>query len=120
MSFFLFYEEIQGKEEELEKIIQPWQEEKYSFFRQLKEILEEKKEEYLAKEFLWNREKYHPENLKEFSRIVFFDIPSFPRIFQELFSLLEKDFDLEFVLQVSKEDFDEEHYMLRQVSPVFF
>lgn len=118
--FFLFYEEIQGKEEELEKIIQPWQEEKYSFFRQLKERLEEKKEEYLAKEFLWNREKYHPENLKEFSRIVFFDIPSFPRIFQELFSLLEKDFALEFVLQVSKEDFDEEHYMLRQVSPVFF
>jgi len=115
--FFMFYEKIQGKEEELEKMISPWQKEKYHFFKQLKETLEEKQGKYLFKEFAWNKERYSPQNLHRFSKIVFFDIPSFPNIYKTLLPLLQENFDLEFVLQLSKEDFEEEKLTLRQVSP---
>ncbi|WP_252827654.1 hypothetical protein [Fusobacterium necrophorum] len=115
--FFMLYEEIQGKEAELETMISPWQKEKYSFFKELKERLEEKQDKYLLKEFAWTKERYSPQNLDHFSKIVFFDIPSFPNLCKTLLPLLQEDFDLEFVLQVSREDFEEEKLMLRQVSP---
>src|SRR3712207_4423908 len=115
--FFIFYEEIQEKEEQLEKMIRPWQKEKYSFFKCLKENLNIREEKYLPKEFTWTLNNYHPEHLKHFSKVVFFDIPSFPNVFRKTLPFLQENFDLEFVLQISKEDFDEENLKLRQVSP---
>ncbi|MDY6172082.1 MAG: PD-(D/E)XK nuclease family protein [Fusobacterium necrophorum] len=115
--FFMLYEEIQGKEAELETMISAWQKEKYNFFKELKERLEKKQGKYLLKEFAWTKERYSPQNLHHFSKIVFFDIPSFPNRCKTLLPLLQEDFDLEFVLQVPREDFEEEKLMLRQVSP---
>lgn len=75
----MLYEEIQEKEAELETMISPWQK-KIQFFKELKERLEKKQDKYLLKEFAWTKERYSPQNLHHFSKIVFLIFPLSPTV----------------------------------------
>lgn len=116
--FFQFYEECMGLESKVEELILPWQQEKFFFFQELKIAFDEKneRENSIPKEWLYQKEYYHSYFAKTFSKIVFFDIIDFPRSFLEILPLLQKDCELEFVLQVCEGDFEEEKLFLRNCS----
>lgn len=116
--FFSFYEEYIGMEESIEENILLWQREKFLFFQKMKTAFDEKleREQSIPKDWLYRKEYYDSYYAKTFTRIVFLDIISFSRAFLEISNLLEKDCKLEFVLQMRREDFEEERLKLRQCS----
>ncbi len=116
--FFEFFTYI-SDEKMLKKLnLSKWQKEKIEIFYQIKKDFDENLSEnnFLPLDWLYSLENLNLFYLKKFKKIIFYDIVDFPHNFLEVLLEISKHLEIEIVLQMKKEDFDEKNLKLKDVS----
>lgn len=116
--FFEFFSYIKD-EKTLENLnLSKWQKEKTEIFYQIKESFDKNLNEhnFLPLDWLYSKENLNFFYLKNFKKIIFYDIVDFPYDFSEIISEISKYLKVEIVLQLKKEDFDEKNLKLKDMN----
>lgn len=116
--FFQFFTYIRD-EKTLENLnLSKWQKEKIELFYSIKKEFDKNLNEnnFLPLDWLYTKENLHLFYLKNFKKIIFYDIIDFPDNFSEILSEISKYLKVEIVLQLKKEDFDEKILKLKDIT----
>ena len=118
--FFKYYKELYSVMNEKPVGLQEWQQEYIERFEILKErydkFLEEN--EFIPSDWIENIENYTDDYIKKFKRIIFVDIPYFNPLMREVIKRIENICDINIMMQIPKEDYNEELLKIDKVSLV--
>lgn len=115
--FFKYYTEknraICKKNIDLEE----WQKQFFDSFDRIKNKYQKHLDEkgYIPKDWIENIENLNFENIKKYKKIIFIDVIDFSKLDKFLVFELKKYFEIEFILQMESETFDEENLELKEV-----
>ncbi len=117
--FFKYYREVysaMGKPEGL----QEWQRDYIEKFEILKEKYDVylKENDFIPSDWIEKIENYTEEYIKKFKRIIFVDIPYFTPLMREALKRVSEICNIEVIIQIPKEDYNEELLKIEKVSLV--
>ena len=117
--FFKYYREVysaMGKPEGL----QEWQKDYIEKFEILKEKYDVylKENDFIPSDWIEKIENYTEEYIKKFKRIIFVDIPYFTPLMREALKRVSEICNIEVIIQIPKEDYNEELLKIEKVSLV--
>ena len=117
--FFKYYREVysaMGKPEGL----QEWQRDYIEKFEILKEKYDIylKENDFIPSDWIEKIENYTEEYIKKFKRIIFVDIPYFTPLMREALKRVSEICNIEVIIQIPKEDYNEELLKIEKVSLV--
>lgn len=116
--FFSFFENIKTKEE-LKKIeFSKWQKERFEIFFEIKNDFDIflENNNYILENWLYTPENLDLSFLEKYDKIIFYDVLSFPKNFDLILNELRKKINVEIVLQMKKNDFDEKNMKIKNIS----
>ncbi|WP_426709863.1 PD-(D/E)XK nuclease family protein [Cetobacterium sp. SF1] len=117
-SFFKYYKEMNEAMIGRIKNPQPWQMKYIENF----EVLKKNYDEYLRHrnhelmDWIPRKENIKLDFVKKYKKIIFIDIMDFKPLEKEVIKRLEKILDVEFILQISPEDYDQENLTIKNVN----
>lgn len=116
--FFEFFTYIKDKKELEGLNLSKWQEEKLEYFYEIKKDFDNflDENEYLPLDWLYTKENLDFFSLRNFKKLVFYDIVDFPYNFSEILEELTKFFEIEIVLQLNEKDYDKRNFKLKDVT----
>ncbi|MDO4690187.1 MAG: PD-(D/E)XK nuclease family protein [Fusobacterium sp.] len=116
--FFDFFTYIKDRKIFKKLNLSKWQKEKIDIFYQIKEDFDKNLNEnnFLPLDWLYTKENLNLFYLKKFKKIIFYDVLDFPHNFFEILLEISKYLEIEIVLQVKKEDYDEKKLKLKDLN----
>lgn len=116
--FFKYYRELSLNMTENIEGLQEWQKEYIKKFDILKEEYDVflKKNDFIPSDWTEHIENYSEEFIKDYNKIIFADIPCFTPLMKEILKKLDRIADVEIILQMPREDYNEEKLEIEKVS----
>lgn len=117
-SFFSYYKDLKLSCNEEFENPQNWQKKYLEYFVKIKENFDKiaKKYGYIPSDWLEDYKNFTDEWVSRFKMIVFVDIVEYPKLYQKILKELGKKQDITLVLQMDKNDFDEEKMQIKKIS----
>ena len=118
--FFKYYKELYSAVEEKPEGLETWQKEYIERFEILKEVYDKYllENNFIPSDWIENIENYKEDYIKNYKKIIFADIPYFTPLMREVLKKLENLCEIEIILQIPKEDYNEKLLKLEKVSLV--
>jgi hypothetical protein len=117
INFFDYFRDINIYKINKISNIYKWQEDHIKIYNELKagydEILDANN--YLPEIWLDAEENFNDEFLKHYEKIIFVDIDDFPRLYVDIIKNKLSFMDIEFYMQIAKNNYDEENLKIRDV-----
>lgn len=117
-SFFRYYKELNEAMIEDIKNPQPWQEKYINNFKYLKkkyDVYLERKN-YILMDWIYKKENINLDFIKPYKKIIFIDIMDFTPLEKEVIRRIQGNLEIEFLLQISREDYSEENLTIDSVT----
>lgn len=118
--FFEFFKCIKDKENLENLNLTKWQEKKVEIFYSIKENLDKCLEEnnYIPSDWIEKEENLDFFYIKDFKKLVFFDVVDFPYNFIKILECIQKEIniEIEIILQIDKEDFDIKNLKIKNIT----
>ena len=118
--FFKYYKELYSAMEEKPEGLEAWQKEYIEKFEILKEVYDKYllENDFIPSDWIENIENYKEDYTKNYKKIIFADIPYFTPLMREVLKKIETVCEVEIILQIPKEDYNEKLFKIEKVSLV--
>lgn len=116
--FFKYYRELNFAMNEEIIGLQEWQKEYIEKFDILKLEYDRylEKNNYIPNDWIESIKNYDENSLENYRKIIFVDIPYFSPLIREIIKKLDLSKDIEILMQIPEDDYDEENLKIKKVS----
>ena len=118
--FFKYYKELYSVMEEKPEGLETWQKDYIERFEILKKVYDKYllENDFIPSDWIENIKNYRNDYIKNYKKIIFVDIPYFTPLMREVLKKIEEFCEIEIILQIPKEDYNEKLLKIEKVSLV--
>ena len=118
--FFKYYKELYSIMEEKPEGLETWQKDYIERFEILKKVYDKYllENDFIPSDWIENIKNYRNDYIKNYKKIIFVDIPYFTPLMREVLKKIEEFCEIEIILQIPKEDYNEKLLKIEKVSLV--
>ena len=118
--FFKYYKELYSVMEEKPEGLETWQKDYIERFEILKKVYDKYllENDFIPSDWIENIKNYRNDYIKNYKKIIFVDIPYFTPLMREILKKFEEFCEIEIILQIPKEDYNEKLLKIEKVSLV--